>query len=276
MRVIKLPAEKMATGNALLNSLFGPDRRAGTFVEGMQEDQRELCADDAVEVSRIYATPDEWDHVIVNRRRLEPYRGPAAYIAKQMKIGSRASLFTGPADEATTDLATVLLDIYVIVVQSSPVRPGWMRGPHARGLYRRSHEIWVNGRRASTLSAGVYDNPSDFGQILNRIDYASTLETPENRKPYQRAFKKARAKYGYDWDMRLEYAQAKAFGGNIKTSRYTSKRKDREYAIPVITVAPLNTLDQTGEFVWVKRRTAKQRSNPAAIAARIARQRNKP
>lgn len=260
-RTTYIRAADLRSGGVLLKAAFAdPSKGDRSFFHRVQRDQREVLAEDTFKVQAKYGFPEEWKYVEFNNTRRKDWVGHPSSIMMDMKAGTRANMFSQGVDR---DLMKVLRDVYSIVKQLSPVRPATMRGPHPRGLYRRSHEIWVNGKKSAGGSGGADLNESSYGQILSRIDYASTLETADfkRQQPYQKAFRKALSKYRSEWDLRLEYANADFFGGNIRTSRYTAKRKTRVYTIPVITVAPLNSLPDAGKFISIKRRGKNARTN---------------
>lgn len=294
-RVVKLPPERLTSGTALLNALFGAqsfavDKQGNTnvsaqaagltsgdsFVRRVEGDQRAAAVRDAIAVTRIYKAPNEWAFVILNDARISNYPGSPAPLARRMNLSSLLVLYAEiEAAIQALDLAKVLRSIKVAVIRYQGPRPASMPGPHPRGLYRRSHEIWVNGRRSNPSLGSLLDDPNAFGQVLNRLDYASTLETKEYSRPYTKALKDAVKRFGGDWDIRMDFYSARAFGGNIRTSRYTAKRKDREYTIPVITVAPANTLRNANRTTpnFIRRRGPKARENPKVSKRSIARAR---
>jgi hypothetical protein len=263
-RVIKLPPEKMTSASALLNSLYGEGGagRGSSFVRRVEKDQQRELTKDAIAVEASYNTPEVWDFAVVNKARVSPYEGKASNLTRIMKLSTIINLYSSGDQMKDLDLATVLRAIKVMVVRVSPVRTGFYRG---------KHQIRVNGKTVGTPGPGSIKDPSAFGQVYNRVDYSSTLETPDFTKPYQKAFKMAVKRFGKDWDIVLRFANPDTVGGNIKTSRYTAARKKRVYAIPVITVAPVNTLQGAGKFRFVRRRGATTRRNmlsPFAIKRR--------
>ena len=258
-----MQSRDFASSNTFLNAMFGEDgTSAGSFYRRVEEDQREACAQDSVEVGALYGFPEEWKLVEINQFKITNYKKPPRNLISTMKFGTVANFF---ADSVLKDMVPVLRDIKLMLHQLSPVRPSSMRAHHRVGLYRKSHEIYINGQRRINLSRSEDIPEGSVGQVVNRLDYAAVIEAPGWHRTYQKAFKKAQRKYGNDWDIRLQFADPDVFGGLLISSKY---RKRPHYAVPLISVAPLNSLRNAGKFAFIKRRTT--RSKPRRQRGQLA------
>lgn len=218
------------------------------------------------------ALPEMWDTVRLNNRVLKGYRGSIPDLIAQMDFGSRLQLYasaTGREGETVFDIA---LKLRVLLRQLSPVRTG---------LYRRSHKIWIDGRPAKPRGLQKVELDS-YAWVFNPLDYAAVHETVKYSKPYQRALRRAKDSFAKEWDLLLEFASPLKLGGQVYGGRYAffnrggrgpgarsregwSRTRLPIYQVPIIVIAPLNTLPRTG-FYWRKRRTL--RSKPPLSAPR--------
>jgi hypothetical protein len=253
-----------ASGDAFLNALFsdGPQNKPFTVAATVHMHQ---ALDRDLPVLDVDVKPDfpmKWEYAAVNTKRyLRVPRDETYLLIKALDVG-RVANFSSGKQAVIEDIRPVLVAIQKRLITKSPVRPSNMRAWHPRGLYKASHEIWINGKR---WNFGPVLDETPYGYVLNRLDYASTLETPDfsvkTHRAYQRVFAWARQKYGKDWDITLMFADPKEVGGNILSSRY--RKANPVYAIPVIIVFPLNTmpLGYSNAFRFKKRRSKKQRTN---------------
>jgi hypothetical protein len=183
-----------------------------------------------------------------------PYR-----LVEKIKIGSTA-VWLAPG--AAQNLWEVLVAVQRRLIDVSPGRRS--SGTKSSPRYRDAHEIWIDLKRSRNKPTRISEEA--VGQIVNRVEYAAVLETADySRKTYQtyqRVFRWARNRFSAEFDVALSFANADAFGGHRYTKAW-ARRVRPDYAVPVISVAPLNSLSASykSQFHYSKRRTAGQRKN---------------
>jgi hypothetical protein len=243
----------------MLNVFFADAGR--DFEEQARLDQNAALVEDALEVGQVYGFPEEFEIVKVNTSRFPKYKGHPSQLINRMWLGSSA-LFTSLKDDNILIPVRKALEILHQLSAPSVKTGGYIGG----------HFAYVNRRRYNLATVPKeLDEDIVVAQVVNRVDFASTMETPEYHRIYQKAFTRLRREYRGKWDIRLEFSVPSAFGGNIYTSTYRPGRFP-VYNIPVLTIAELNTLPRAGQFVTFKRRTL--RSRPPRMNP-IARQRRR-
>lgn len=225
---------------------------------------------------RRWEWPAFWERLEVNTSRESNVKVNLPKHIQRMRLGSKLRAFAG-GEEPDLDMMPVLKWILDAVRKHSPVR---------EGHYRKNHEIWFGGQRVQPSYKNPMVDENQVGLVMNRSDHASTLETPEYAKAgtgkgrtYTRIFRRAKTKFGRDWDISMQFIDPSPFGGMIYTSTYRPGYRP-VYAVPVIVVGYLNALGrdkwgrQRSGVIYTKgrRRTLggkyNIRNNPAAVSAR--------
>lgn len=271
-QVRTLDIRKIKEGSAMLAHFFGKNVGMRDPWVWAQQNMHDALREELPTMDKALDMPEVWETATVNKTRYKDLPSKRMYgeIAK-LDIGNLAVFAAGPAT-AVTPLIDVLSAIRKMLHKESPKRgnpkAGGKRTPP--GTYRKSHMIFYNGKRF--VGGSVEQQASDYGEVFSSLDYASTLETPDYTKPYTTVMGIiARRRMWWDeYDITMTFADPKHFGGMIYTSNY-KEGKLPVYAIPVITVAPLNSLPRRmkGNLMYKKRRSLKQRRNPVAIRRQI-------
>lgn len=258
----ELPPKTIAVGNAMLNAFFAD--RGKTFIQGVQDDMTKAFSKELPILDKAGGVyfPEKWAEVAINQTRIKDLPSKRTYKeARQLKIGFTA-VYTSDG-VARTPLADVLRKIQAMLVNGSPVRTG---------RYKAAHEIFYNGSRG--LPSKESQKETDFGQIVSRLDYSSALETADFARrakfqTYQTVLSKISSQklWADEYDITGNFSGAAPFGGLVITSTYRDGYIP-QYTIPVITVAPLNSLKarSKGNFVYIKRRSLRSRRNQRALA----------
>jgi hypothetical protein len=264
----------MAKGDTMLNVFFADKLKGSqTFFVVAEEHMQRILPEEARKLDAQVNLPKVWEKAQVNKHVIKdlPSRETYREIGK-MKIGTGAYFSAAGAGVPRTPLRDVLLSIQGMLKSMSPVRAKGYRKRTPPGTYRGSHEIWTLGRPGLPSVEGQTD--TDWGQVLSRLDYSSTLETPDWSKRKYRTYSRVIERIGKqsmwagEYDIVMTFADPTFFGGQIYTSTYS--KANPLYAIPVITVMPLNSLParMKSALAYKRRRSLRERGNVKALAKR--------
>jgi hypothetical protein len=238
------------SAKAVTDAFFGDPSKGTSAYQRFQNDQRAALAEDVQ--GNEYRMPKPVD-VRINKEHKKSYKGdPSNLIDTKMKLGTVA-VFEGQS--ADVDLYKAARDAFDALVRAAPVDSG---------KYRRSFEFVVDDRYVGrSLSRNAVKRTSIIG-ILNRMDYASTLESPGKARttgkrwprPFRRAWPRIlkAAKRG-SYDARLGFVSSKVAGDPT-----TVTGKQKYYTMPIIELGQLNTLRGAYTFKFIKRRSQAQRN----------------
>ena len=266
----RLNPRDYANGEAFLNAMIGGS--GTTFAQSMEIDQQLALAEDAQDVIRTYGAPDRWAYVEVNKLRAKglPYEQTVSYVS-QMDLGSRANFF---AEEQDRDITKVVEAGYKLLLKYSAYKTGF---------YKQRHQMYIDNR-PHTVGMNRDTTPDSFGLLVNRVEYASTLESQGQNamtKAYAKTYYALRRKYGKDWSIVYFFVNPDKIqppGHFRKPSRMWARST---YTLPAIEIAPLNALPFYPRALVKQRRTIMARANsrrlnnPVARAIRARRNRNR-
>jgi hypothetical protein len=268
-----LPPETIATENVMLNAFFAEKLKGGqSFYVSVEEDMRSVLAQELPALDRGLEFPEKWERVVINTTIAKDLPSTLTYREIQKLKLANVARFEAPGYVGITPLREVLLTIKKMLIKASPKRLKRSSKRTPPGTYRNSHEIFVNGSRYTGGVGRREQKENDFGQVISRLDYSAVLETPDYKyKPYQKVMNQIRRRQLWwdEYDIMMTWANPEPFGGMIYTSVYRDNYRP-VYAIPVITVAPLNALPRRlkGNIGFKKRRTLSQRTNIRALIKR--------
>ena len=265
-----LSPQLMAKGDTMLNVFFADKLKGSqTFFIAAQEHMQRILPEEARNLDVRLDLPEVWAKAQVNKSVIKNLPSERTYseIGK-MKMGTGA--YFSAAGGPRTSMRRVLRTIRAMLRTASPVRSKGYRKRTPPGTYRASHEIWTLGKPGLPPAKGQAD--SDWGQVLSRLDYSSTLETADWSKKTYRTYSRVIeqiSKQGLwegEYDIVMTFANPNFFGGQVYTSTY--RKPPPPYAIPVITVMPLNSLParMKSALAYKRRRSPKYRGNVKALA----------
>ena len=265
-----LDPKQFEKGEIMLNHFFAENLKnkgRQSFFGAVEEEMREKFQEELPVLDRQdnLVFPDEWKEAVVSNVTYRNLPSNQTYSkVKELKLGLGAR-YINPGFADITPLNDVLLDIYNRLVRVSPRR---------KGFYRRYHEVYTNDKRGFLTRDQI---PTDFGFITNRIEYASTLETPDfpaSNRAYQRVITtlKRRRAYFDEYDITMIFADPVKVAGGMRYRRAWAKKKKPIYSIPLIAVMPFNSLPSRykGNIMYKKRRGLQDRNNALALIRKSA------
>lgn len=192
--------------------------------------------------------PPVWSQIRYNNIVLKNYDKQIVRIIQQMDLGSRLIATAKATDVDGQSLIDIVNKFMQLLRMVSPIDTG---------LYVSQHRVWIDGKPVSTTRLKNITEAS-YAWIFNPLDYASTHETRRYSQPYQKALRRAARSFGKNWDMLLEFLNPNALGGQVSRKMPMQSIRPKVYTIPVVIIAPLNSLPRTG-FYWRKRRGMKRK-----------------